>query len=324
MARIYLAITIATSAICILLYGLLSSNILQHEFYTKIQYFKKSSLSESDFPPNSVVEEQKLRFQTLEKSCRKLKLNKIIPKDDKGFMKFISKTKLYFSDKYKLLACLIPKVGCTNFKKVLLVAEGLVNASDATELSGDIHDIANLNLHLQTLSDVKEIKHRLNTYYKVIMVREPLHRMLSAYRNKFENSKNEFFKRMAKKLHEKYSNSSIPTDKSSPLLSFKEFATHVSSTDDNNEHWQLFYRLCSPCAVKYDFIAKLETISDDMPFIMNTIGMSNMTFPQNYPPQKRTDDEKLETYFKEIPDLRGLLVKKYKYDSELFGYPLLF
>nr|XP_039259522.1 carbohydrate sulfotransferase 14-like [Styela clava] len=169
-------------------------------------------------------------------------------------MNFISKTKLYFSDKYKLLACLIPKVGCTNFKKVLLAAEGLVNSSDATE----------------------------------------------------------------------FKSSCVPTDKSSPVLSFKEFATHVSSTNDNNEHWQFFYKLCLPCAIKYDFIAKLETISDDIPFIMNTIGMSNMTFPQNYPPHKRTDDEKLETYFKDIPDVRGLLVEKYKYDFELFGYPLLF
>ncbi|XP_039259764.2 carbohydrate sulfotransferase 9-like [Styela clava] len=274
----------------------------------------------------SVVDEQKTRQETLQRSCSRLHLTRSIPQNDEEFLEFINRTKLFFSDKYKLIACQIPKVGCTNFKKVLLVAEGLVNNTNPKELSGHVtHDIANRVLQLKNLGDVTEIKRRLNNYYKVVMVRDPLHRVLSAYRNKFEAPDNKYYSKIAREIHLFLSKSNFLKEKSSYKLSFVEFVKYLNSGDDtyiDDPHWDHYYKLCSPCAIKYNFIAKLETVDDDMNYVMQTVGIQNITYPQNYPVSQRTTDEKVSKYFKGLSNITKNLISRYKNDYELFGYSL--
>ncbi|XP_039259617.2 carbohydrate sulfotransferase 11-like [Styela clava] len=306
------------AASSILIYGSFKKlSLNQENIPTKTRYFEYSS----KVPEKKTIEQQ-LRQSTLERACRNLKLNKKKPLKNKEFMKLIRRTRLYFSDRYKLLACLIPKVGCTSFKKVLLMSESLTNETNPKKIKG-VHDTANRLLLLSNLGDITEIKHRLLTYYKVMMVREPLHRVLSAYRDKFLGNMDPIFQKMANKIHSKFTNSHEQIDNSSQSISFEEFANFVSqmsSTKINNRHWEFYYRLCSPCIIKYDYIAKLETVDEDMDYIMDKVGMTNKSFPQNYPPQKRTNDKKVAEYFKNLPELKKSLIRKYKYDFELFGY----
>lgn len=77
------------------------------------------------------------------------------------------------------------QVACTNWKRVLMVATGKWPGNDPMEIPADqAHSPGTFQrLTNYTLS---EIERMLATYDKLIVVRHPLERLLSAYRNKLE------------------------------------------------------------------------------------------------------------------------------------------
>lgn len=95
------------------------------------------------------------------------------------------------------------QVACTNWKRVLMTAMGKWAGNDPLEIPADL---AHSPGTFQRLSNytLPEIEKKLATYDKLIVVRHPLERLLSAYRNKLE-AKNEksakyFQSRFGKKI----------------------------------------------------------------------------------------------------------------------------
>lgn len=88
---------------------------------------------------------------------------------------------------HKLLYCYVPKVACTNWKRVLMVLTGRSNASNLVDISATLAHDVNSTLSLPELSET-EAQYCLNNYINFLMVRHPFERLLSAYRNKFESS----------------------------------------------------------------------------------------------------------------------------------------
>ena len=72
--------------------------------------------------------------------------------------------------------------GCTSFKPVLEYLNGLVEANQ-TLRRPDIHGPNSRKILLKTLSQ-PERERRLKTYYKFMILRDPLERMMSAYKDK--------------------------------------------------------------------------------------------------------------------------------------------
>ena len=54
-----------------------------------------------------------------------------------------------------------------------------------------------------------EIKWRLKTYFKFMFVRNPVKRVLSAYRDKFNIGEEKFYTRFGRKIMSKYHNDSL-------------------------------------------------------------------------------------------------------------------
>uniref|UniRef100_A0A8C3NMJ9 Carbohydrate sulfotransferase n=1 Tax=Geospiza parvula TaxID=87175 RepID=A0A8C3NMJ9_GEOPR len=107
---------------------------------------------------------------------------------------------LVVDDTHGLLYCYVPKVACTNWKRVMMVLTGQGKYRDPLEIPA--HE-AHVPSNLRTLSEysVAEINARLRTYLKFVFVREPLERLVSAYRNKFTLSYNTaFHKRYGTKI----------------------------------------------------------------------------------------------------------------------------
>ena len=111
---------------------------------------------------------------------------------------------------------------------------------------------------------------KLKTYFKFLIVREPLDRLLSAYRNKFENKQNTYFhekfgKLIVKRFRKNASNSSGND------VTFAEFVEYILSPKTKkplNEHWRPIHELCSPCQIKFDMIGKFETLQHDSNYIL--------------------------------------------------------
>ena len=87
--------------------------------------------------------------------------------------------------------------------------------------------------------------------------------------------------------------------------------------------------LCSPCVIKYDAIAKIETFTLDNDYIIDKIHarniLSNSTQGNKSPKSDHSKDEdpwaSYDYYYSQLSeDLINDLKKQYKDDLDLFGY----
>ena len=163
---------------------------------------------------------------------------------------------------------------------------------------------------------------RLQTYFKFLFVREPLHRLLSAYKDKFigydlgvsSSSRNAIVK--SYRPHDYY-NASVKN-----LVSFPEFIKYFSSNISRDQHWRQYEKLCHPCVINYDFIGHLETLEEDAPLLLKMAGIDDrVTFP---PVHKSTSSSEVLEYYSQVPsEYITRIGELYRSDFEMFGYDFL-
>jgi chondroitin 4-sulfotransferase 11 len=112
-------------------------------------------------------------------------------------------------------------------------------------------------------------------------------------------------------------------------VTFKEFvqflltpglSKHDYVRQGYNEHWELFDELCHPCLIKYNTIAKYESINEDSDFVLRKIG-ANLTFPRSN--KAGGTKKRLTKAFSEIPsEMIEQLYKLYQKDFEIFDYKI--
>ncbi len=224
---------------------------------------------------------------------------------------------LIVDDKYRLLYCYVPKVGCANWKRVFSVLYG-----DATD-TDDIKSVNHSSMKLLASYPPHEVRYRLHTYFKFMFVRHPLDRLLSAYRNKFGEHFAEFERDYGVYIV-KHFRSNPPEDPKGNDVTFSEFLAYVSQTPKErmNEHWSRYVDLCQPCHVGYDFIGYYERFDEDTDFLLNTMQLDKVVrFPskQSYY-SGLTAEEKLQ-YINKVPKhIMKRLEMKFRKDYWYFGY----
>ncbi len=225
---------------------------------------------------------------------------------------------------------------------------------------GKIHSTARLHKlglrYLHTYTQ-REIEKRLKSYFKFMFVRNPLERVLSAYRNKMEKRPQDF-KPIYKNriLRHKYPNMTLAELEKTNHVEFQDFVDYlirswntVKFVDPSvreehggyinhptreqkllypyksevglNRHWDTYSHSCLPCEIKYDFIGKLETFSSDIVAIMKGFGnegCSNL-FPSLF--KTSTSSSVHEDYFKNLTQKQiHDLAQIYANDFELYEY----
>ena len=123
---------------------------------------------------------------------------------------------------------------------------------------------------LRPLSDFSttEIEHKLKSYFKFMFVREPLDRLISAYKalhgkNSMQMRKNLFS--FQKKQMENYGQ-----------LNFENFLRLITLQGylDMDENWLPFNIICQPCYIKYDFVGDYASDVKDFAWILNRLHIS--------------------------------------------------
>ncbi|XP_032223130.1 carbohydrate sulfotransferase 14 isoform X2 [Nematostella vectensis] len=224
-------------------------------------------------------------------------------------------------DEHKLLFCFIPKAGCANWKRVFRVLDGR---------DKNVNHIAKFDhKDFKFLEDLppRAIQRRLDTYFKFVFVREPLSRLLSAYKNKLQNSTaipgNGFVKRYVNEMtkHRRKHNS----EKLSITLS--DFFLHISKTKAAklNDHWMPFKDLCQPCAMNYDFVGSLENIEQDSQKVFRLLNIQDkVVYPtrQHYYDDPETGNRLNDKLLSTVPrKLVQKALRKFERDYVLFSYP---
>ncbi|XP_035387831.1 carbohydrate sulfotransferase 8 isoform X1 [Electrophorus electricus] len=232
-------------------------------------------------------------------------------------------SRIFVEDVHKLLYCEVPKVGCSNWKRVLTVLQG--NASSPDKLK---HEELHFGKHLKRLDsfNYKGIIYRLETYTKVLFSREPFERLVSAFRDKFENPNSYYHSVFGKRIISRYrKNPSRQALRTGAGVTFKEFIQYLLDVHrpvGMDIHWQLAAQLCSPCLIHYDFIGKFETMEEDANFLLRHIGApTNLTLPSfkdRNPKAARTSSQITHKYFMQL----SLKERQRTYDFYFMDYLL--
>lgn len=110
-----------------------------------------------------------------------------------GTKKF-STDHIYVDDKHKVLYCYIPKAWCTVWKNLLsAVQQNCRLASNQMNIhfTKTLHNQGIHTLRTKTSAERDVI---IKTYKKFLFVRDPLERLVSAYRNEFEYNADPYLK----------------------------------------------------------------------------------------------------------------------------------
>ncbi|XP_036296490.1 carbohydrate sulfotransferase 8 [Pipistrellus kuhlii] len=191
-------------------------------------------------------------------------------------------SRIFVEDRHRVLYCEVPKAGCSNWKRVLMVLAGL-----AASPAGLQHDAVHYGGALKRLDafDRPGILHRLRTYTKMLFVREPFERLVSAFRDKFEHPNSYYHPVFGKAILARYrANASGEALRTGAGVRFPEFVQYLLDVHrpvGMDIHWDHVSRLCSPCLIDYDFVGKFESLEDDANFFLSLIhAPRNLTFPR--------------------------------------------
>ncbi|KAK8739096.1 hypothetical protein OTU49_003475, partial [Cherax quadricarinatus] len=175
---------------------------------------------------------------------------------------------IFVDEGRRLLYCSIPKAASTSWKRMWLKLTGAISTENKTsQLTRDaVHSHPYLwSLYHPRFEDTRA--DMLASYRKMIIVRHPLERVISTYRDKLEGytgrERVNFRKYMKERIEEKFGLSS-PGD----LVSFVDFVRFIVEQDNEelvqlDPHWRSIHQLCNPCAIEYDFIGKFERLRED-------------------------------------------------------------
>ncbi|XP_059845226.1 carbohydrate sulfotransferase 14 [Hypanus sabinus] len=260
---------------------------------------------------------QEIRNRTLQSVCKQ----KTMPQSILDLTSSQRRTLLkhiLVNDEYKFLYCYVPKVACSNWKRVIKVLSGVLDNVHVQIKMDHKNDLV-------FLGDLKnsEIKYRLKHYYKFMFVRDPMERLLSAYRNKFGEVV-DYQRRYGMEIVRRY-RKSIGQSKGDDVT-FSEFLQYLVDEDVEtmNEHWMPVYNLCQPCAVTYDYIGSYERLHSDAHHVLQNIGATDsVEFPERQAWYKPVTKEILHYYLCKVPqELLLELLPKYILDFSLYAYPL--
>lgn len=272
-----------------------------------------------------------------ENTHRKQRLNEICQKYGVALATGLNKTavfpvkQMYVDDKHGLIFCEVPKVGCTNWKRILLALTENFSLKEALKIGqGNIHaQVMGYVTPMARFSE-KGRQFRLKKYLKFMFVRHPLERIISAFRDKFENNNIAYQIGIGKRIINKYRNHSAGhIMQNGKGVTFKEFAKYLIDEGKSKRtyppvdvHWATYHTLCDPCSIQYDVIGKHETLQIDANNILKMAG-SDLTFPESQNKNK-TNVNTVSTYLSQLDASdKEKLWKTYEMDSEMFDYKSL-
>ncbi|XP_071949238.1 carbohydrate sulfotransferase 14-like [Antedon mediterranea] len=261
-------------------------------------------ISESD--PEIVV---KHRVESTRKVC-----------EEKQFPNFYSEFKfkdtghMVVDEEHKFIFCYIPKVSCSSWKRVL----------------GSLYNThRNGQRHLNQYSP-EEIKYRLKNYRRVMFVRDPITRFLSAFLHKFYTSKPHVIdiweRTYGHQIVEQFRPwMNLKSGQTSLNITVSEFIKYIVKLGEDyridplRDHWLPMYRSCDPCKFQPDFIGHFENLEVEGQYLLKWLGVSDLVqYPEYHVSDAAT--KLVNSYALAEMGLMRALRTYYHRDYELFDY----
>ena len=126
---------------------------------------------------------------------------------------------------------------------------------------------------LRLLDNGKNLKRPMRFFF----VRDPYSRLVSGYLGKMVANP-QWWSRMGRIVIRTQRRNARPSElKCGSDVTFKEFLGYVvwaeTTNRSRNEHFLPMHDICDVCSRHYDYIGHIETIREDLPFILNSVGV---------------------------------------------------
>jgi len=186
-------------------------------------------------------------------------------------------------------------------------------------------------LHLARLRyprpSLDELRKAFETSISFMIVRHPLERLLSGYKDKIQHSlPYTYHQKLGNQIIHKYRNKTADTSvRKLRYPTFEEFVRFLLDSYKNGKqldmHWTPITEFCTPCMFNFKYIAHMETLQEDQEFIIKKARIDHLIKAEwKNAGRGRLEPEK---YFSQLTRSQILqLYHIYRYDFEVFNYTL--
>lgn len=193
---------------------------------------------------------------------------------------------LIFDDKEEVIYCFVEKAGCTNMKRLMFVNMGLIPEDTISWewVDNTIYLEKALKKSSFARNDLTSASRlqRIRSHFKFMIVRNPLERLVSGYRNKIEppletlSSMFPYYiqREIVQLYHPQDLDRWLESNASYPLrVNFEDFVRYLVEKDnaDINPHFRPMIDTCHPCEIRYDFYADFRSLGQDVDYIIRKI-----------------------------------------------------
>ncbi|KAI4478917.1 hypothetical protein M0802_014467 [Mischocyttarus mexicanus] len=175
----------------------------------------------------------------------------------------------------------------------------------------------------------EELLKFVNDSISFLIVRHPFERLLSAYRDKLEHSlPHTFHSNLGAHIVWHYrSKDSKMSGKHGPRYPFfEEFVRWLlcqwKAGNELDMHWTPIVNFCTPCQVRFDIIAKFETLREDQDFLIKQAHVGHIIKPEWKNPTRGVQTKDVvKNYFTQLSKTQiNDLYEMFRYDFILFDY----
>ena len=246
------------------------------------------------------------------------------------------------NQEYKVLFCLVEKSGSTNIRIMFLIAANVVPVTSATQPRSKLKALIKVYYSNMTILSKLQLKQGVTVeslqtqYYKMMIVRHPLERLVSAYRDKLVGAvkRNEL-----KNPNDNYSNNlkleifkAIHPDRYHQWLHHTNMQHYVTFSDfiqfivdkpnaDLNIHYQPVISLCNVCGVKYDFYGAHKRFNQDAQILATKLGGTAEYISNPFHISNDKTVNVLSTFYSQLSqDLKEQLFRDWYSELEFYYY----
>ena len=222
----------------------------------------------------------------------------------------------------------------TNLKRLMLILSGAIETDNLSSIPRlTVHEEnPMLTLVAFNLTDVIVQNQSASNLTRFIFVRHPFERLVSAYRDKLAGDNLFYQKTFGREIIQKYrQNPSGFSLENGHDVTFPEFVRFiVDQWKDGRKmldvHWRPIVDLCLPCAMRYDFIGKFETLNRDVEYLLQKINRDDLNRLFTLSNEENSNKTSTLSLWKQymnqlshqqLSQLNGM----YGDDFKIFGYP---
>ncbi|KZS07661.1 putative Carbohydrate sulfotransferase 12 [Daphnia magna] len=277
-----------------------------------------------NLPTVAMMEKIQLeRKNLLKQKCSELKLkSKTSPRP----------VRFKIEDRHRVMYCEVPKAATTNLKGLMLVLSGKFDIADLLSIPRlKVHE-KNEMRKLAVVEPTAFVKEGVGNYTKFIFVRHPFERLVSAYESKFGSTviDDRYQRGVGTNIIRKYRQNptAISLEKGDDVT-FVEFVNFVIDKwklpkERMDAHWLSVIELCFPCSIEYDFIGKVETLEQDVSFLLQKLNETDLipSFQEKQKAPNTTQSVWRQTMKQLSQQQMDDLISIYADDFKIFGYSL--